>query len=58
MVFGTESFTFFFTTLKYDVISLFIISVSVCYLGLAFSDTLITVGITGNLYLGKVLWVA
>lgn len=54
-VFGIESFIFFFTTLKYDVISLFIIYVSVCSLSFALSPTFITVGTQGNLYLGNVL---
>jgi hypothetical protein len=44
---------FFFTTLKYDVISLFIISVYVCSRSFGFSGTLITGGTQGNLYRGR-----
>ena len=51
--FGTKSLMFFFTTLKYDVISLFIISVSVCSRSLGFSGTLMTAGTQGSLYRGR-----
>lgn len=56
IVFGTESLTFFLTTLKYDTINLFIMSVYVCYLNLGLSFTFITPGTVGNIYLGSWLY--
>lgn len=48
IVLGTESLMFFLTTLKQDVINLFIISVQVCSLSFAFYPTFMTVGTQGK----------